>query len=67
MMLQPAGRICLGAGVVGLGLMQIVNAGFVRLVAVPSSWVPWQPVPAIITGVVMILLGGGAGCEPSDP
>jgi uncharacterized membrane protein len=58
MTLQSAGRICLGAGVVGLGLMQIVNAGFVRLVAWPPSWVPWQPVPAIITGVVMILLGG---------
>lgn len=58
MTLHTAGRVGLGVGVVGLGLMQVINAGFVRLVAVPAAWVQWQPVPAIAAGVVMILLGG---------
>ena len=52
MMLQPAGRICLGAGVVGLGLMQIVNAGFdaatvdrvLRLVRI-AEWKRQQAAP----------------------
>lgn len=58
MTLQSAGRICLGAGVVGSGVMQVVNAGFVRLVAGPPAWVPLQPVLAVATGVGLVMIGG---------
>ena len=54
----PAGRVCIGAAAAGSGVMQIVNADFVRLVAKPAAWFPasagW---PAVAGGLVLVLAG----------
>ncbi len=51
-----AGRQCLGMAVAGSGSMQVVNAGFVRLVLAPA-WLPGAPIWAVGSGVILILTG----------
>ncbi len=46
----------MGVAVVASGLMQVVNASFVRLVAQPS-WLPMRPVLAVASGVVLVVVG----------
>lgn len=55
--LPSTGRICVGAAVAGSGLMQVVNADFVRLVARPPAWVPGHAVLAVAGGVGLVLIG----------
>jgi uncharacterized membrane protein YphA (DoxX/SURF4 family) len=56
--LPRAGRYCLGFAVAASGLMQIVNAGFVRLVPKLPAWVPAPEICAVAFGVVLVLIGG---------
>lgn len=56
--LPRAGRYCLGAAVAASGLMQIVNAGFVRLVPKLPAWVSAPELCAIAFGVVLVVIGG---------
>ena len=56
--LPRAGRICLGSAVLATGLMQIINAGFVRLVPSLPAWLPVQSVWAVATGSLLVLIGG---------
>jgi uncharacterized membrane protein YphA (DoxX/SURF4 family) len=56
--LPRAGRYCLGAAVTASGLMQIVNAGFVRLVPKLPAWVPATEICAIALGLALVLIGG---------
>jgi SAM-dependent methyltransferase/uncharacterized membrane protein len=55
--LSRLGRYCVGAAVAGTGLMQVINAGFVRLVPGLPAWLPAQPGLAVITGVALGLIG----------
>lgn len=51
-----AGRVACGTALAGSGLMQVVNAEFVRLVAVPA-WLPWRPGLGVATGLVLVAAG----------
>lgn len=51
-----AARICIGLAAAGSGLMQIVNADFVRLVVKPA-WFPWPEIGAAASGLVLTLAG----------
>jgi uncharacterized membrane protein YphA (DoxX/SURF4 family) len=55
---STVGRVCIGVAAAGTGCMQVVNAGFVRLVAWPAAWRPAQEVAAIAAGVVLVIAGG---------
>ena len=55
--LPRVGRTCLGAAVAASGLMQIINAGFVRLVPKLPEWLPAQSFGAVATGTVVVLIG----------
>jgi uncharacterized membrane protein YphA (DoxX/SURF4 family) len=57
--LTLAGRSLFAIAVIGSGVMQIVNASFVRLVPALPSWVPSQPVLAMIAGGLLVLIGLG--------
>ncbi len=56
--LPRAGRFCFGAAIIASGLMQIVNAGFVRLVPKLPAWVPAPETCAIVLGVALVVIGG---------
>lgn len=55
--LQSTGRICVGVAAIGSGLMQVINAGFVRLVAGLPAWVPGHAPLAVAAGVGLLLIG----------
>jgi uncharacterized membrane protein len=55
--LTLSGRSFFAAAVIGSGVMQIVNASFVRLVPALPSWVPSQPALAMIAGGLLVLIG----------
>ena len=52
------GRFFIGLAALGSGLEQLVIVGFVRLVPKLPEWVPAQSFWAVVTGVVLILIGG---------
>lgn len=54
--LARTGRYFLGLGVAGTGLMQVVNADFVRLVTRPA-WLPQPQLLAVIAGVALLAIG----------
>ena len=56
-LLPRSGRYCLGAAVAASGLMQIVNAAFVRLVPKLPEWLPAQQPAAVAVGVALVLIG----------
>jgi len=62
-LLTRAGRICLVAAVAATGLMQIINVGFVRLVPKLPDWLPAQAFGAVVTGAVLVLVGGAVLME----
>jgi len=45
------------------GLMQIINVGFVRLVPKLPDWLPAQAFGAVVTGAVLVLVGGAVLME----
>jgi uncharacterized membrane protein YphA (DoxX/SURF4 family) len=51
------GRTFFGLGVMGSGALQLVIAGFVRLVPALPAWVPAQRVLAYLVGVALVVLG----------
>ncbi len=51
-----AGRLCLGVAVAGSGLMQVLNAEFVRLVLAPA-WLPGTSAWAVGSGTILVLIG----------
>jgi uncharacterized membrane protein len=53
-----SGRLACGAAVVGTGLMQVVNADFVRLVPKLPAWWPVPQASAVVAGVVLLVIGG---------
>jgi uncharacterized membrane protein len=55
--LSSVARHCIGVAVAASGLMQVINAGFVRLVPQLPAWVPVQVPLAIATGVALLLIG----------
>lgn len=60
--LARTGRYCLGLAVAGSGLMQVVNADFVRLVAKPG-WLPAPAVFAVMAGVLLVVIGAALCCR----
>lgn len=66
--LPRAGRYCLSAAIFASGLMQIVNAGFVRLVPKLPAWVPAPEICAVALGGALVLVGVAwlvaASCPP---
>jgi uncharacterized membrane protein len=56
--LAQIARIGVGVAVACSGLMQGVNAEFVRLVPALPAWVPAPPVLAIASGAALMLIGG---------
>ncbi len=54
--LARIGRYGLGIAVIGSGLMQVVNAGFVRLVLTPG-WLSGSSVWAVGSGGLLVLVG----------
>lgn len=59
--LAHTGRQFLGLAVAGSGLMQIINADFVRLVAKPA-WLPEPQILAVAAGVALLAIGAAILC-----
>lgn len=55
--LERAGRYCFGTAVAGSGLMQVINAEFVRLIPPLPAWAPPAAALAGAVGVVLMLIG----------
>src|SRR5438046_2624317 len=55
--LSLVARLCVGVAVAASGLMQVINAGFVRLVPPLPAWMPAQPWLAVATGTALMLIG----------
>lgn len=55
--LPAVARMSFGLAVAGSGVMQVVNADFVRLVPTRPVWLPVQPAGAVVVGVVLLLIG----------
>ncbi|HUG13330.1 MAG TPA: hypothetical protein VMM36_20105 [Opitutaceae bacterium] len=55
--LTLAGRRFFAVAAVGSGVMQLVNASFVRLVPALPTWIPWHSGLAMLTGGVLVLIG----------
>jgi uncharacterized membrane protein len=56
--IADSGRLAVGAAVVGTGLMQAVNADFVRLVPKLPAWWPVPQASAVVAGLVLLVIGG---------
>ncbi|MES1168940.1 MAG: hypothetical protein ABUL61_07185, partial [Oleiharenicola lentus] len=63
--LSSVARHGMGLAVAASGLMQVVNAGFVRLVPQLPAWLPFQPALAVATGGALVLIGAAifTGCR----
>lgn len=55
-MLGTTARICLGVAATGSGLMQVINATFVRLMLTPA-WLPGASVWAVCSGAILVVIG----------
>jgi uncharacterized membrane protein len=56
--LADSGRLACGVAVAGTGLMQAVNADFVRLVPKLPAWWPEPRVSAVVAGLGLLVVGG---------
>jgi uncharacterized membrane protein len=55
------GRLFFASAIVASGIQQLVTASFVRLVPPLPAWIPWHPLWACLTGVVLVAAGVAIG------